>query len=49
MKDRPRFAFTGVDLKKRSLTTKHEIMWAFAGQAASGAPGTRLAGWMFPL
>ena len=51
MKDRPHFAFTVSDLKKKKKkpTTKHELMWAFAGKAASRAQGTRLAEWMFSL
>ena len=50
MKDRPRFAFMVADLKKKkNPTTKHELMWEFAGKAASGAQGTWLAEWMSPL
>lgn len=35
--------------KKKSQTTKHELMWAFAGKAACRTRGTRFAEWMFPL
>ena len=51
VKDRPCFAFMVADLKNKNKnpTTNHELMWAFAAKAASGAQGTRLAEWMFPL
>lgn len=49
MKDRPPFAFTVVDLKKKISTTKHDLMWAFAGKVTSGALGRQCAEWVFPL
>jgi len=52
MKDRPRFAFTVADLKKKTKQTLPQNMSSCGNlleRRQAGAQGTRLAEWMFPL